>query len=39
VINAAAMLIFILARAVFWRHGLVMIAGSLVGGWFGAHYA
>ncbi len=39
VINAAAVLMFILARAVFWPHCLVMIAGSLVGGWFGAHYA
>ena len=39
VINAAAVLIFILARAVFWPHCLVMIAGALAGGWFGAHYA
>ena len=39
VINAAAVLMFILARAVFWPHCLVMIAGSLVGGWFGARYA
>lgn len=39
VINAAAVLIFILARAVFWPHCLVMVVGSLVGGWFGAHYA
>lgn len=39
VINAAAVLMFILARAVFWPHCLVMVVGSLVGGWFGAHYA
>lgn len=39
VINAVAVLTFILARAVFWPHCLVMIAGSMVGGWFGAHYA
>jgi uncharacterized protein len=39
VINAAAVLTFILARAVFWPHCLVMIAGSMTGGWFGAHYA
>jgi len=39
VINAAAVLTFILAGAVFWPHCLVMIAGALVGGWFGAHYA
>jgi len=39
VINAAAVLMFILARAVLWPHCLVMIAGALIGGWFGAHYA
>lgn len=39
VINAAAVFIFILAHAVFWPQCLVMIAGSLTGGWFGAHYA
>jgi len=39
VINAAAVLTFILAGAVFWPHCLVMIAGASAGGWFGAHYA
>jgi len=39
VINAAAVLTFIFARAVFWPYCLVMVAGSLAGGWFGAHYA
>ncbi len=39
VINAAAVLTFILARAVFWSHCLVMIAGAMAGGWFGAHFA
>lgn len=39
VINAAAVLTFILAGAVFWLHGAVMIAGAMTGGWFGAHYA
>jgi uncharacterized membrane protein YfcA len=39
VINAAAVLTFILARAVFWPQCGVMIAGAIVGGWFGAHYA
>ncbi len=39
VINAAAVLTFIFARAVFWPHCLVMIAGAMAGGWFGAHYA
>ena len=39
VINAVAVLTFILARAVLWPHCLVMIAGAMTGGWFGAHYA
>jgi uncharacterized protein len=39
VINAVAVLTFVLARAVLWPHCLVMIAGSMVGGWFGARYA
>jgi uncharacterized membrane protein YfcA len=39
VTNASAVMTFILARAVFWPQCLVMIAGALVGGWFGAHYA
>jgi uncharacterized protein len=38
-INAAAVVTFIVARAVLWPHCAVMVAGSLVGGWFGAHYA
>ena len=38
-INAAAVITFIAARAVLWPQCLVMIAGSLAGGWFGAHYA
>jgi uncharacterized membrane protein YfcA len=39
VINAAAVLTFILAGAVLWPQCIVMIAGALLGGWFGAHYA
>jgi uncharacterized protein len=39
VINAAAVLTFILARAVFWPQCGVMIAGAMLGGWFGAHFA
>jgi uncharacterized membrane protein YfcA len=39
VINAAAVLTFILAGAVLWRQCMVMVAGALLGGWFGAHYA
>jgi uncharacterized membrane protein YfcA len=38
-INAAAVVTFVVARAVLWPQCGVMIAGSLVGGWFGAHYA
>lgn len=38
-INAAAVVTFIVARAVLWPQCAVMIAGSLAGGWFGAHYA
>ena len=38
-INAAAVVTFILARAVLWPQCAVMVAGALVGGWFGAHYA
>jgi hypothetical protein len=39
VINAAAVLTFILAGAVLWAQCVVMIVGALAGGWFGAHYA
>jgi uncharacterized membrane protein YfcA len=39
VINAVAVVTFILAGAVFWPRCLVMILGSLAGGWFGAHSA
>jgi uncharacterized membrane protein YfcA len=38
-INAAAVVTFIVAHAVLWPQCMVMIAGSLAGGWFGAHYA
>jgi uncharacterized protein len=39
VINGVAVVAFIVARAVYWRQGLVMIVGGIVGGYFGAHYA
>jgi uncharacterized membrane protein YfcA len=39
VINAAAVLMFIVARAVYWPQCLVMVAGAMCGGWFGAHFA
>ena len=38
-INGAAVVTFIVAGAVLWPQCTVMIVGSLVGGWFGAHYA
>jgi len=38
-INAAAVVTFISAGAVLWPQCVVMIAGALTGGWFGAHYA
>src|ERR1700683_2521071 len=38
-INAAAVVTFIVAGAVLWPQGGVMVVGALAGGWFGAHYA
>jgi len=38
-INGVAVVAFIIARAVYWPHAVVMIAGAVVGGYFGAHYA
>ena len=38
-INVAAVITFIWARAILWPQCIVMIAGALTGGWFGAHYA
>jgi hypothetical protein len=39
VINGVAVVTFIVARAVYWKEGMVMIAGGIVGGYLGAHYA
>jgi uncharacterized protein len=39
VINGVAVVTFVIARAVYWRHGTIMIAGGIVGGYLGAHYA
>ncbi len=39
VINGVAVVTFIAARAVYWKHGIIMIAGGIVGGYLGAHYA
>ena len=39
VINGVATVAFVLKRAVYWKHGVVMILGGIVGGYLGAHYA
>jgi len=39
VINGVAVITFIVAGAVYWKHGIVMIAGGIAGGYLGAHYA
>jgi uncharacterized membrane protein YfcA len=39
IINGIAVITFILAGAVVWKQGSVMIVGALFGGYFGAHYA
>lgn len=39
VINAMAVVMFIVSGAVAWKSGTIMILGALAGGYFGAHYA
>ena len=39
VINGVAVVTFIVARAVYWKHGIPMIVGGIAGGYLGAHYA
>jgi len=39
VVNGVAMITFIVAKMIFWPQALLMIAGSLTGGYAGAHYA
>ena len=39
VINGVAVVTFVVARAVYWKEGAVMIVGGIVGGYLGAHYA
>lgn len=39
IINGIAVVTFIIAGAVVWKQGSVMIAGALLGGYLGAHYA
>lgn len=38
IINAAAVVTFILAGAVYWPQCIALIVGSLTGGWFGAKF-
>lgn len=38
-INGVAVVAFIVARAVYWKQGIVMIVGGILGGYLGAHYA
>jgi len=37
--NAVAMLLFIVAHAVYWPETILMVVASMLGGYFGAHYA
>lgn len=39
VINGVAVVTFVVARAIYWRQGIIMIAGAIAGGYLGAHYA
>jgi uncharacterized protein len=38
-INGVAVITFIAARAVYWPQALVIVAGAVLGGYFGAHYS
>ncbi len=37
--NGVAMVLFIVSHAVYWPQAIVMIAGSMLGGYFGAYFA
>ncbi len=39
VINGIAVVTFVVAGAVYWKQGTVMIAGGILGGYLGAHFA
>jgi uncharacterized protein len=39
VINGVAVVTFVVAGAVYWKHGIIMILGGIAGGYLGAHYA
>ncbi len=38
IINTVAFIAFVMARNIVWSYALVMIVGSIIGGYFGAHY-
>lgn len=38
-INGVAVATFVVAHAVYWKQGSVMIVGAMAGGYFGAHFA
>ncbi len=38
-INGVAVVMFVIAGKVIWPQAVVMIAGAIIGGYFGAHYA
>ena len=37
--NGVAMLLFVVSHAVYWPETILMIVGSSLGGYFGAHFA
>jgi hypothetical protein len=39
VMNGVAVVVFVAAGIIFWREAGIMIAGGVIGGYFGAHYA
>jgi uncharacterized protein len=39
VINGVAVVTFVIAKAVYWKQGSMMILGAIAGGYLGAHYA
>ncbi|MGA9887771.1 MAG: sulfite exporter TauE/SafE family protein, partial [Candidatus Acidiferrales bacterium] len=39
VVNGVAMVTFIVAKIIVWPQALLMLVGSLIGGYGGAHYA
>ncbi len=39
VINGVAVVVFVVEKAVYWKHGAVTIVGGILGGYLGAHYA